>query len=83
MIRDGDVGVSPGTSVTGAVTFDNGKVVDDSADFAAGVLTAHAAAMREPSEPMDIEIGGKMFTPGTYRSHRDQLRPWHCGHFER
>jgi hypothetical protein len=40
----------------------------DSADFAASVLAAHADAMEEPSVPMDIEIGGKTFTPGTYRS---------------
>jgi hypothetical protein len=44
-IHGGDVGVSPGTSVTGAYEFDGGDVVDDSADFAASVLTAHTEAM--------------------------------------
>jgi hypothetical protein len=79
-IHHGDVGVSPGTSITGAFTFNNGgnatgaftidegEVVDDSDDFAASVLVAHAEAMQEPSEPMEIEMGGLTFTPGTHRS---------------
>jgi hypothetical protein len=40
----------------------------DSEVFAASVLAAHAAAMQEPSDHMEIEIGGKTFTPGTHRS---------------
>jgi hypothetical protein len=73
-VYGGDVGVSPGTSITGSYTFDvdgknAGQVVLDSSAFAASVLTAHAEAMmQEPSVHMDIEIGGLTFTPGTYRS---------------
>jgi hypothetical protein len=74
------VGVSPGTSITGSFAFDNsgnatgafqfdiGEVVSDSVSFAAHVLDAHTEAMQEPSGPMDIEMGGEIFTPGTYRS---------------
>jgi hypothetical protein len=67
-IHRGDVGVSPGTSVTGAFTIDKGEVLDNSADFASKVFDAHTAAMQELSKPMEIEIGGLTFTPGTYRS---------------
>jgi hypothetical protein len=67
-IHSGDVSVSPGTSITGSLQLEDGQIVMDSADFAASVLAAHADAMEEPSVPMDIEIGGKTFTPGTYRS---------------
>jgi hypothetical protein len=69
-IRGGDVGVSPGTSITGSYTFEDGGVVFDSNDFADSVLVAHAAAMEVHVDeiPMDIEIGDKIFTPGTYRS---------------
>jgi hypothetical protein len=66
-----DMGVSPGTSISGSYVFmDGGEVVDDSSVFAASVLTAHTAAMavQPESGPMDIEIGGKTFTPGTCRS---------------
>jgi hypothetical protein len=51
--------------------FDHGEVVHDSADFAAVVLAAHSAAMQvgEEKVALAIEIGGKTFTPGTYRSH--------------
>ena len=78
-IHHGDVGVSPGTSVTGAFKFDNGddsssvmidegELVDDSAAFALKVLDAHNEAMDAQSEHMEIEIGGLTFTPGNYRS---------------
>jgi hypothetical protein len=69
-INGGDVGVSPGTSITGAFTFTGGAVVADSAEFAARVLLAHAEAMaiRPDEDPLAIEIGGLTFTPGTYRS---------------
>jgi hypothetical protein len=69
-IHDGDVGVSPGTSITGSYTFDGGEVVLDSADFADSVFAAHAAAMavRVDGVATPIEIGGLTFTPGTYRS---------------
>jgi hypothetical protein len=72
-IYGADVGVSPGTSITGSYVFRNegpstGHVVQDSSVFADSVLTAHSEAMQRPSEPMAIEIGGRTFTPGTYRS---------------
>jgi hypothetical protein len=66
------VTVSPGTSITGARDINDGAVVStaDSADFAASVLVAHAAAMEVRSDDvaLAIEIGGLTFTPGTYRS---------------
>jgi hypothetical protein len=68
----GDVGVSPGTSITGSYQFLYGgrQVVDSSDDFAASVLISYNAAMevRSDGQAMAIEIGGKTFTPGTYRS---------------
>jgi hypothetical protein len=74
-IHDGDVSVSPGSSITGSYTFhtangERGQVVLDSSVFALSVLDAYAAAMivRGDGILMDIEIGGKIFTPGTYRS---------------
>jgi hypothetical protein len=70
-IRGGDVGIFPGHSITGAYQFqDGGELVDDSSDFAALTVAAHATAMahQEDETAIGIEIGGKTFTPGTYRS---------------
>jgi hypothetical protein len=68
-IHGGDVGLSPGTSITGGPKFEDGREVkDDSADFATRVLHAHAAAMQVLSKPMDIEIGGNTITTITYHS---------------
>jgi hypothetical protein len=79
-VHHGDVGVSPGTSVTGAMTFDNGgnstglfeldqgELVLESSTFAASVLVAHEGMMDSSSVAMEIEMGGLTFTPGTYRS---------------
>jgi hypothetical protein len=69
-IHGGDVGVAPGTAITGSVTFDDGEVVADSTDFAASVLAAHTAAMTVGlnEQHMEIEMGGLTFEPGTYRS---------------
>ena len=74
-IRGGDVGVSPGTAITGDPQFQDqagagGEILEDSAVFAASVVVAHAAAMavRADGQALGIEIGGKTFTPGTYRS---------------
>jgi hypothetical protein len=66
----GDVGVFPGTSVTGSYAFEgSGEVVlADSHVFADSVTAAHAAAMEVDGTDIPIEIGGKTFTPGTYRS---------------
>jgi hypothetical protein len=70
-IDGGDVGLSPGTSITGRTPqIDNGEVVDNSDDFAASAVTTYAAAMkvRPDGKSMAIEMGGVTFTPGTYRS---------------
>jgi hypothetical protein len=68
-IHGGDVGVFPGTNITGSYAFEDGQVVLDSNIFAALVTTAHAAAMevRVDGIAMAVEIGGLTFTPGTYR----------------
>jgi hypothetical protein len=67
-IYGGDVGVSPGTAITGDPMLRGGEVVDDSAIFAASVLAAHAVAMSTPpdSTTAATEIGGKTFKHGTY-----------------
>jgi hypothetical protein len=63
------VGVYPGTSITGIPQFvAGGEVVGNSDIFAAFVWDAHAAGMLLVGTPMAIEIGGKTFGPGTYRS---------------
>jgi hypothetical protein len=71
-IHSGDVGVSPGTSITSVTppklvngALDNGDTV-----FADSVLAAHAEAMevKDDGEAMEIEMGGLTFTPGTHRS---------------
>lgn len=69
-INGGDVGVSPGTSVTGVAEIIDGKIVDNSIDFAASVMDAYDAAIevRADGKTMAIEMGGVTFTPGTYRS---------------
>jgi hypothetical protein len=69
-IHDGNVGVSPGTSITGSYTFNDGNVVYDSNDFADTVKAYHTAAMEvgDNEEAMAIEIGGQTFKPGTHRS---------------
>jgi hypothetical protein len=67
-VYGGDVVVFPGTSFTGTLDLKDGGIVTDSENFAAFVLDAHVAAMQEVSTPMEIEIGGLTFTPGTYRS---------------
>jgi hypothetical protein len=73
-IDGGDVGVCPGTAITGAapVKFHNGKATSaDSTDFALSVVFAHAAAIAHRVDStykgMAIELGGDTFTPGTYR----------------
>ena len=69
-IHGGDVGVFPGTSITGAYHFQaGGALVDDSSAFAALTEAAHAAAMavQKNGKVIGTEIGGSTFTPGTYR----------------
>jgi hypothetical protein len=74
-IDGGDVGVSPGTSITGSetVTFQNGASISaDSTAFAFDVAFAHSAAIAHRADAvymgMAIELGGQTYTPGTYRS---------------
>jgi hypothetical protein len=69
-IDDGDVGVSPGTAITGAPQINGGVVVGNSDVFATSVKVAYDAAMAVHFEetPIANEIGGSSFTPGTYRS---------------
>jgi hypothetical protein len=70
IVKSGDIGVSPGTSITGSYNLENGSVVSGSDLFAVSVLVAHAAAItvRADGKHMEIEMGGVTFTPGTYRS---------------
>jgi hypothetical protein len=70
-IHSGDVGVFPGTSITGSYVIENGTIstANDSENFASSLLPAHTAAMAARSNTTTIsEIGGLTFTPGTYRS---------------
>jgi hypothetical protein len=67
----GDLGVSPGTSITGVelgyMEFTSGEVASsaDAADFAAGVTAALAAALAT-SGPTIADMSGQTYTPGTY-----------------
>jgi hypothetical protein len=73
-INGGDVGVSPGTAITGsaAVTFQNGAISADSTDFAFDAAFSHSAAIAHRVDSiykgMAIELGGQTFTSGTYRA---------------
>jgi hypothetical protein len=69
-IDGGNVGVSPGTAITGTPQIQDGTVVSSSDAFAASVKAEHDAAMAfHPREKfMEIEMGGLEFIPGTYRS---------------
>jgi hypothetical protein len=75
MIDGGLVGVSPGTSITGSAagTFQNGGGIStNSTAFAFDVAFAQSAAIAHRVDSvyigMAIGLGGKTFTPGTYRS---------------
>jgi hypothetical protein len=67
----GDIGVSPGTSITGVelgyMEFTSGEVAStaDAAAFAAGVTAAHAAALATSGTTI-AEMSGQTYTPGTY-----------------
>jgi hypothetical protein len=71
-IENGDVGVSPGTSITSVtdIAFVNGEIADGDSAFASSVLAAHFAAIqvRTDGKSMEIEMAGVTFTPGTHRS---------------
>jgi hypothetical protein len=74
----GDIGVSPGTSITGQYSImPGGQVVGNSDAFATSMWGSNgsyaaAIAIRADEDHMGpedaIEIGGKTFTPGTYRA---------------
>ncbi|OEU12070.1 hypothetical protein FRACYDRAFT_244306 [Fragilariopsis cylindrus CCMP1102] len=74
-IQDGDVGVYPGTSITGSHLFVNGGgggIVLNSPAFADHVVDSHASAMEgnygTSETAIEIEIGGMTFLPGIYLS---------------
>jgi FtsP/CotA-like multicopper oxidase with cupredoxin domain len=68
-VQSGDVGVSPGTAITGTPQLKSGDIVADSAEFAASIKLAHAATLgKVGGESMPLEIGGLTFTPGIYSS---------------
>jgi hypothetical protein len=68
----GDVGVSPGTDITGVnegyMSFLSGGIADadKSAAFAAAGSDSYDAAMIMAALPITAEIGGVIFEPGTY-----------------
>ena len=67
-IKSGDVGA--GAAITGLSTLSDGEIVDDSIVFAAETVARHTAlmAVRADGKAMAGNIGGRTFTPGTYRS---------------
>jgi hypothetical protein len=69
-IDGGDVGVSPGTAITGTPKIHDGTVVGNSDVFAASVKAEYDVAMafHAGEKFMAIEMGGLTFIPGTYRS---------------
>jgi hypothetical protein len=69
-IDGGNVGVSPGTAITGTPQIQDGTVVGSSDAFAASVKAEHDAAMAfHPRKKfMVIEMGGLRFMPGTHHS---------------
>jgi hypothetical protein len=72
-IANGDMSVSPGTSITGPYDFVKGGITYDSEEFATRVLFNHAdLRSRRTNETYwgvgAHEIGGDTFTPGVYRS---------------
>jgi hypothetical protein len=72
-IRNGNVGLFPGTSITGVPNYVNGgPIYAPSTAFAGLVSLNHAAYMLARPDGVNIsnttEIGGSIFTPGTYRS---------------
>jgi hypothetical protein len=71
MIYGGDVGVAPGTSITGNFDVVDGETFTGTSnlDFAASVLVAYNEAMAVTGATfLPTEIGGLTLTPGTYRA---------------
>jgi hypothetical protein len=72
-VSGGDVGISPGTSITGAYDLVDGALLANAADsarFAASVYDDWVAAMeiREDATAFDVEMGGKTFSRGIWHS---------------
>jgi hypothetical protein len=77
VITNGDMGVSPGTAITGvagtAYRFEgSGSIISGSSVFATSVMFDHADLRSRRSDEVYwgvgiYEIGGKTFGPGTYR----------------
>jgi hypothetical protein len=72
-ISNGDISVSPGTSITGNCEFDTGSTIVDSAAFATSVMFDHADLRSRRSVEthwgvVAHEIGGATFYPGTCRA---------------
>jgi len=68
---NGHIGVSPGTSYSGAFSLLDGDKLSaaQASPMAAHVVTMHAEAMAvDVFEPLEVEIGGKTFLPGFYAS---------------
>ena len=70
-IISGDLGVSPGTSVTGfppgTVTHGSQRTVTDSAQAQLDLTTAYLdAAGRTPFTALSVELGGTTLNPGVY-----------------
>ena len=76
----GDVGISPGTSITGAYALQDGALLAsaaESARFAASVHDAWVAATetKDDANAFAVEMGGKTFTPGIWHSHTITIAP--------
>jgi hypothetical protein len=77
-ITNGDIGVAPGTSITGAATFLNGTQLatgptGDTPDFAIRAIFDHAELRSRRSDETywgipQKELTGVTLTPGTYRA---------------
>jgi hypothetical protein len=70
-IYGGDVGVAPGTSITGTFEVVDGETFTGTSnlDFTDSVLVAYNEAMAVTGATLlPTEIGGLTFTPGTYRA---------------